>query len=310
MVPTAIEAQKFDRKEDWLKTRSEGIGSSDAAVVLGLSRFKSPFQLFHEKLGLVEQPAVEAELAEWGLALEEPIAIRYAIETGRQVSNPGPYTLLKSKDRPFMVATVDRWVMRDPRDPVAEQDGILEIKNAHFFMGDQWTDEPPVEYQVQLQHQLAVTGLRWGSIAALIGGTRFVWADIERDDAFIEALVAEERKFWYEHVLKHTPPPVDGSAETADILKRLYPRDVGSSVALPSEALDWDAAREQALVAEEAAKAARLLAENQIKAAIGEATVGVLPNGIQYSWKAQTRKEHVVKESKYRVLRRHGNKEG
>ncbi len=41
--------------------RREGLGASDAPVILGLSPFKSALQLYHEKLGLVTESAGESE---------------------------------------------------------------------------------------------------------------------------------------------------------------------------------------------------------------------------------------------------------
>ena len=47
------------------------------------------------------------------------------------------------------------------------------------------------------------------------------------------------------------------------------------------------------------------LAENVVKAALGTAELGVLPDGRSFSWKTQSRKECVIKASTFRVLRLH-----
>ena len=55
--------------EDWLDCRRQGIGGSDAAVVCGVSRYKSPVGTLMEKTG--QLPAQEAgEAAYWGNQLE------------------------------------------------------------------------------------------------------------------------------------------------------------------------------------------------------------------------------------------------
>ncbi|MBR1859918.1 MAG: YqaJ viral recombinase family protein, partial [Selenomonadaceae bacterium] len=41
-------------RKDWLALRSRGIGGSDCAAACGLSRWKSPLQLFVEKTSKVK----------------------------------------------------------------------------------------------------------------------------------------------------------------------------------------------------------------------------------------------------------------
>jgi predicted phage-related endonuclease len=105
-------------------------------------------------------------------------------------------------------------------------------------------------------------------------------------------------------VQRQIPPDVDGSASTAKVLAKLHPEDDGSEVFLPAEAADWtdeiEAAKEQIKTAEVMKQAA----ENRLKAAIGDATFGLLPDGSRWSWKSQTRKSYVVEEATFRVLRR------
>lgn len=326
-----MKTHEFDRIEDWLAARrTMGIGSTDAPAILGVSRFKSPFALFHEKRRTLERPltVMDAELASWGLDLEDIIADRYRIATGRQVelTGEGNYVLQQHDDLEWMVASVDRYALvREAPDPEEdegdEENGdeapaervlapvgvrvVLELKNAHFMMREHWTDEPPLEYVVQLQHQLAVTGMPWGSIAALVGGTEFRWADIQRNDVFIEQLIAAEREF-LERVERNDPPPPDGSAATTRLLKALFPKDDGETIELPPEALDVDAELEAAKLAERDAVARKKAASNQMKALMGAASVGVLRNGTIYTYRQQKRAAHAVPEARFRVLRRRG----
>lgn len=295
-------------RKEWEDARRVlGIGSSDAPAILGISRYKSAYQLYLEKLGVQQASKGESEQIRWGNILEEPIAQRYAEETGRSVRNPrepGKFFLERSRTVEFMVASVDRYTINPERPDDGE--GVLEIKNAHFFVGKSWLDEqePPLEFQVQLQHQLSVTGKRWGSIAAVIGGCRFVWADLPRDDEFIELLIQQEAEFW-QRLKDQRPPEPDGSEQTSAAIAKLFRSEsaAGQIVALPPEYLDahveLQAAKDAIAELEEKKRAA----ENRIKLAIGENTGGRLPNGAIYTWKTQTRKEHTVKASTFRVLR-------
>ncbi len=305
--------ETFPTREAWLEARKTfGIGSSDVPAIVGVSRFQSALALYHEKLGLTRPSANYEELARWGQILEEPISQRYAEETKRVIHNPnagGVWTIVRAKDRPHMIASVDRFIVGVPEDAKpapAPPIGVLEIKNAHLMMKDEWlaehNNEPPVEYQVQLQHQLAVTGAKWGSIAALIGGSMFVWADVPRDEELIAKLVELEDEFM-ERLRTRTPPKADGSESSREVLKRIYPKDTGATVQLPIEAIEWHLELEAAKKAEKDAKAAIDLNSNLLKQAIGDATCGLLPDGNLYTLKQQARAEFVSPYVEFRVLR-------
>jgi len=337
MTTANLQVELFDERDEWIKARSLGLGSSDAPVILGLSKWKSPLSLYYEKRGMREQTRGETEFMEWGLALEPAIIRGYERITARDVAKPSElfpavqdrtgvahrFTLARDPDLSFLVASPDATILPvriDPLTGVAEDGpvppppvlgalGILEVKNVDVSKGRLWDDaqEPPVEYLVQLQHQLMVTGLRWGSIAALVGGNRFLWADVARDEELIAMMRTLEIEFW-KGVLNEQPPPVDGSESTKALLARLYPKDTGEEVVLPAEAREWDRQRVDAMVTINAAKEMQQEAENKIRAAIGDATMGTISDGLKYSWRFQTRKAHFVKESEFRVLRRHGGK--
>ena len=90
--------------EEWLERRKEGIGGSDAAVVCGVSRYKSPVELWMEKTG--QLPAQEAgEAAYWGHQLEELVRTEFTKRTGIQVEHR--MELLRSDQHPFMQANLD-----------------------------------------------------------------------------------------------------------------------------------------------------------------------------------------------------------
>jgi predicted phage-related endonuclease len=161
-----------------------------------------------------------------------------------------------------------------------------------------------LQYQVQVQHEMAVTGAAWASLAVLIGGQKFLWMDVPRNQDFIDALVAREAEFW-SRVERRDPPPPDASEACRELLKRLYPREEqGKTIALPAECLKWDEQlREEKAVLKVVEPRIRE-AENNLIAALGEAEVGILPDGTRYSYKTQARKGYVVEAKSFRVLRR------
>ena len=305
----STEVETLASEQDWLAARRHGIGASEAAAILGVSPYKSALQLYCEKLELVEPDASEAEHLYWGRMLERPIARRYADVTGRRVVPCEPWTLRRSRQHSFMVATLDAltWPVRHETASAYEEAKSvmpLEIKNVGVYKGEDWAEEPPLAFQIQVQHQLAVTGLGAASIAALIGGNRLVWFDVARNDKFITLLIEKESEFWA-RLQATDPPPVDGSEAGKALLRALYPRETpGLVVNLPGEAMAWDAELQEVKDLGKQYDAKKQELENKLKAAIGEAETGVLPNGTTYTWKASERKGYVVEATLVRTLRR------
>lgn len=230
--------------------------------------------------------------------LQPVIVGRYRFVTGRPTYDVQPYTVHRSRERGFMLASLDALTaISGPRVP-------LEIKNVGGYRADDWSDEPPLWVQVQAQWQMAVVGAPAASIGALIGGNRFVWADLDRNERFIAAMIERCRDFWA-RLLSKEPPAVDGSEATRDLLRTLYPRDTpGLVVNLPGEAVEWD---QQLAVAKEAKRTAEAVIteqENRLKAAIGEAEAGLLQTGVSFTWKSSDRKGYTVEATTTRTLRR------
>lgn len=236
---------------------------------------------------------------EWGNRLEQVIAEKYGEETGRKTRDPGRFMLLRSREYPFLVASIDRWIALAER----KTSGILEIKTAHPAKAKEWEKEPPLDYQVQLAHQFAVTGAKWGSLAVLIGGQKFRWADVERNDEFIVAYLKQANAFWG-MVAAKTPPEPDAHPATARALQLLYPQPLVEAVALPAEAAEWDAQLQEIKNSTKLLGEKKAELENKLKAAIGEAERGVLPDGTAYNWKLVEKKEHMVGPANYRHLTR------
>lgn len=273
---TDVNLIKYDTREEWLKARVLGIGASESAALFGLSPWLSPFAIWADKTGMAPRESSSSEVLRWGLLLEAPIAEAYAADSERKLwTPPSPWCVAVDHELPELRATPDRWIIeakgRDSR-------GVLEIKNVDGTKADQWDDGPPMHVQVQVQHQLAVTGFTWAAVAALIGGNRMRTWDIERNEDFIGELRVKVADFW-KLVQSRQMPEVDGTEATSVALKTLYPRDNGSEIELPADAVTWWSELAAAKEAEEAAKARKKAAENQIRAALGENTFGRMPDG-------------------------------
>jgi putative phage-type endonuclease len=299
LVTEPYTREEFPTKDAWLKGRRHGIGASEASAVLGLNPWKSALQLYAEKLEIAEPDAAESEAMEWGLLLEPVIAERYAGVTRRQLAPVEPMTIYRSRRHPFMTATFDRLIIGDPRGL-----GVLQIKTAGAFKAEDWEDEPPVYYQVQTQQEMAIAGATWGSLAVLIGGQRFRYFDLARNDRFLSVLVEREEAFW-NRLLSQDPPEVDGSESARDILRKFYPKETpGLVVNLPGDVIEWDAELQQIKAGLKGGESRKQELENKIRAAIGEAETGICSNGLTYTWKASERAGYTVQPTMTRTLRR------
>lgn len=286
----------FKTREEWLIGRREGIGGSDASAVLGVSRWKGPLGVYVEKLGIAPEEK-ENRFTKWGRMLEDAVATAYEEETGRVLGNLGPLTITRHPKIPFMFATLDRLVMHPERGK-----GVLQLKTTSWGFLEEWRQEPPLEAQVQLQHEMAVAGVEWGSLAVLVAGREFRWVDVEINWDFVQAMIETEGKFW-RRVEGMEPPPPDRLEETGKALRALYPKDSGETIALPDEAMVWHADLMEAKAKVKEWEAKKTEDENRIKAAMGGATFGVLLSGGRYSWKTSERKGYTVEPTTSRPLR-------
>ena len=283
--------------------RRKGIGASEAAAALGVCPWKSRFQLWAEKTGKADPPDLDAvEAVEWGDILEAVICETFAKRTGRRVHHNEGQAMEHHSKHDFMFATPDATQMdKSPRPEI----GVLQIKTTSLWRGDAWAEDARLPYRVQVQHEMACTGRKWGTLVCLIGGQKMVHFDQERNQKFIDAMIEEEAKFW-ELVTSDTPPEPDGSAATTEVLRRLYPLDDGEIIALPAESAEWDELLVEMKLAIKQLNFEKNELQNKLKAAMGTATTGVLPSGGQYTFKSQT-VNHEAREafqSSHRVLRR------
>lgn len=219
--------KQMENRDAWLKMRMAGIGGSDASIIAGMNRWKSPFQLWQEKTGQVEPEELDDnEYIYWGRVLEQAVADRFTELTGKQVHKQG---MLRNKEYPWMLANVDRMVVGE--------DAGLECKTTNSFAGKQWDgDNLPDAYYLQCQHYMMATGLKRWYIACLIGGNHFVWKTVERNEEDIQALFKLEKEFWEINVQQGVMPDVDGTKSCMQALQERFSGGNVKKIELPSEA--------------------------------------------------------------------------
>ena len=224
-----VSTTNLDR-EQWLTVRKGGIGSSDAAAAVGLNPYKSQLALWLEKTGRdAAMPQVDANDDStpvfWGTILEPIVATQYTKRTGLKVRKVNAVLQHSDPDLRWMMANLDREVVG------SAEVQILECKTAGINGARLWKDGVPEYVQLQVMHQLAVTGKQAADVAVLIGGQDLEIHRIERDEKMIANLIELERRFW-QYVIDDIPPPADGSDSADQALRCLYPQDNGRTLDL------------------------------------------------------------------------------
>lgn len=217
-----VKTGDLDRHQ-WLAVRKGGIGSSDAASAVGLNPYKSALELWLEKTGRDTNlpkvdPNDETSPMYWGTLLEPIVAAHYTKRTGNKVRRVN--AVLQHPREPWMLANLDREVVGAPDVQ------ILECKTAGQNGARLWKDGVPEYVQLQVMHQLAVTGKQAADVAVLICGQELQVHRIERDETMIGQLIELERHFW-RYVELDQAPPADGSDSANVALRALYPGDNG-----------------------------------------------------------------------------------
>ena len=262
---------------DWLEYRKQGVGGSDASVVCGINRYKSPVALWMDKTGQIP-PQEAGEAAYWGTQLEPFVRAEFTKRTGIEVSQFK--NLLQSEEYPFMLANLDG-ICEVPDYGTC----IFEAKTASAYKAGEWEDTIPDEYMCQIQHYMAVTGYAGAYIAVLIGGNTFRWKFVERDEELISMLIELETDFW-NHVQDCTPPPLDGSDASAKFLAQRFPSSTPKShITLPDTAADLLSEYDEACAQLEIVTEKKQKAENLLKEMMGENEVGTA-GGRVVTWKS------------------------
>ena len=271
-------------RDDWLTVRKQGIGSSDAATACGLNPYKSQLELWLEKTGRdgnlpKSDPHDEESPLYWGNILEPIVAAHYTKRTGHRVRRINAVLQHPDPSLPWMLANIDREVTG------SNEVQILECKTAGINGARLWKDGVPEYVQLQVMHQLAVTGKHAADVAVLLGGQHLEVHRINRDEQLISRLIELERHFWH-YVETDTPPPADGSASADLALRCLYPEDDGQSVDFSLERnlsatfADWLSVRQT--IAEQEKLEAQL--KQTLQQAMGSATRATFETG-SVSWK-------------------------
>ncbi|TCK36688.1 putative phage-type endonuclease [Paraburkholderia sp. BL8N3] len=287
-------------RDQWLLARQAGVGGSDCAAALGLSKFKTKYQLWAEKSGHVAPDNLDDnERVHWGTLMESVIASEYARRENVRVRRRN--AILRHERFPWMIASIDRQVE-------GKRCGV-ECKNVDSLIyrladwGEPGTDEVPEPFLLQCLHYLIVTGFDEWHLAACVGGNTLKTYVIRRDPGLEEMVIEGEHAFW-QLVEAGKPPEFDYEHPTTGaLLARLHPGTDGSEIALDPSIEHWHRVKQEADALAKQYDATSSAARNHIAAKMGQAAIGRLPDGSEYRRKIVSRKGYAVEPCTYVDLR-------
>lgn len=186
----------------WREHRCAGMGGSDVAAILGLSKWSTRHSVYLEKArGVLPRVSDRPVVMDCGRELER-LALRYlADETELDVQAANDDMTLCHPQWDWQRAHIDGFVV-----DAGEASSIVEAKWAQSM----WY-EVPVYYLCQAQWYLHVTGLDACYFTVIFANRAWDWWLVERDEEDIELIVDASRRFWQRHVVEGVAPPLDGS---------------------------------------------------------------------------------------------------
>jgi putative phage-type endonuclease len=214
--------------EEFHVFRKTGIGGSDSAAALGMSPWKSPLQLYLDKIGQSD-PVVETDAMRFGNLLEPIVIAEYARRTGQVVLRDPEALRRRYAAEPHMIAHLDGLV-ETGNEPI-----VVEAKTARDDRGwgDPGTDDIPQAYLLQATHNMIVAGAKQCDVPVLIRGSDFRIYTVVWRPELVELVIAGEREFW-EAVQRKEPP----SPKTLAEINQRWRTSSAASIELPPNMAD------------------------------------------------------------------------
>lgn len=214
---SATEIIPFTTEEAWLAERQRDVTSTESAALFGMSPYVTAFDLWHRKRSGTAPEFKTNERMKWGNRLEAAIAHGIAEEQGWIISPMKEYM----RDPEARLGSSFDFIITSLGEPVH-----LEIKNVDYLaFRDGWIEhedgsiEAPEHIEMQVQHQMAVSGFKRAYIGAFVGGNRGVVIERERDEDVIRAIRHRVTEFWRTVDAGQEPEPV--MPADAEVLIRL-----------------------------------------------------------------------------------------
>lgn len=275
-----------DKSPEWEEFRNGGIGGSDIAQILGISKWGTAFGVWKTKVFGKEEDAKKtiSSSIHWGNVLEPVIFNEFKTRHLDEFNTRMVNATLQSKEYEFARANLDGalkcisdvTLLDGDGQPVKIKEGdrgILEIKTANAFGSSDWTDGVPQYYQTQADWYMLITGLDFVVFAVLIGGNDYREIAFRRDENRINFALDIVEDFWDNCVLpardlkqcgaeideiKKYAPQAMTEDDRAEMIKLFKLDDLGHDVDL-DDCENWKELRASVKGAEEIARQIEVL---------------------------------------------------
>lgn len=200
--------QRYDNRDEWLKGRQEGIGSSEVGPILGLSHFETPLKVWMRKQGLTP-PQPETAAMRRGHRIEQMIATDFADATGA-IIDPESVEDWHAVDteKPWLRVSPDRlwWPAGTPfTEQVIENAYILECKSCQGNIAETDIFDVYPYWYPQVQYQMGVMGVKkcalaWVNVANPDLPFKFIYVDFD-EKYYNGTIVPKLDTFWNENII-------------------------------------------------------------------------------------------------------------
>lgn len=255
----------------WHEWRSGGVGGSDIAALIGLSRYASPTSLYYEKTGQLEDRGEDTARQRIGKRMESVLALEFHDRTGLYCV--GAQTWCEHPLYKWARCTTDGYSVEAPHRAGVEESplGTIQMKTDGRFG---WPDGIPDNIRAQCIWEMGVTGLPHCWLVVMFAGFRVEVFEIDWDvDAVAdwEFMLDKARSFWFDHIMLGTPPPVDDHEATTEALTQVY-RDPAGMIDADADALALVYRVRDAMASTAAAEAAEKRWKNELRALLADKT--------------------------------------
>lgn len=203
--------------------------ASKVAAVLGISRWESAYSLWHRMKGLVPSDPARSD--------KDTFRVGHAFELGLaelwKLENPG-WKLSKGEvqyvrtDLGFpAMATIDRRASR------GRARRVVEFKTARDLSqwGDEGTGDCPADFAAQVTFQMLVTGYTKTPAHLNVMGPFFKHFSYTIDfDPVVAKWIATECQKFVASLAHNTPPELDTSIATYEVIRQMHPEIDGTMV--------------------------------------------------------------------------------
>ena len=198
---------------EWHEMRRRGVGASEVAAACGLSRWTSRYSLWDRKYNGTIWAGNAA--TRWGQRHEQWILHDWSEETGAEIEST--QSTYRDERWPNVWATLDAVAtLPDGSECVVEAKSTTS-RNAG--LGEEGTDQAPIEWLVQVQIQMLLSGIHQARIAVLVDGSQQREYVVEFDRETAERL-AGEAQAWYVEASECKVPPASW-ATLPEMLERI-----------------------------------------------------------------------------------------